>query len=284
MSLGFYGRLKDAVRAFHISVPGIRGPAGFASRGKYSKLLQVLPRPLIDPNARIVVLFSPKSACTSVAIWFFHQLVGEAPVRALNDWPHIYRNEVYYQSDTYREVCASDLAGFKVIRVVRDPFERAASAYRHALRTLLAEREMVKVVGPDILHEGFSFDTYLTFLEQIDLGTCNPHFRPQRHPLEEALPIDYLINISRENLFGRLGDIERELGLKPTGPSIHEWVRDVEGRRYTPTPENFANGDSVVLTKKHARTGPWPRSQDLLTPRARERLAKLYAVDIRAYT
>jgi hypothetical protein len=167
--------------------------------------------------------------------------------------------------------------------VVRDPFERAASAYRHALRTLLAEREMVKALGPEILDQGFSFDTYLSFLEQIDLSTCNPHFRPQRHPLEDALPVDYLINISKEDLFTRLGGIERELGLQPAGTAMHDWVRDVEGRRPRAALENFADGDSVILTKRHARKGPWPRSQDLLTPRARERIAKLYAVDIRSY-
>jgi hypothetical protein len=274
MAIGLFGRLEQATRAFQ------RDP-----RGKFSELLQVNPWPLINPDARLVVLFSPKSACTNVAIWFFHHLVGAATVRAYNDWPHRYRKRVYYPSDAYRKARAVDLTGFRVIRVIRDPFDRAASTYRHVLRTTLAETQIARALGePDMLRKGLSFERYLTFLEQIDLKTCDPHFRPQRHPLEDVLPVDYLINISKEDLWTRLGGIERELGLPPSGAAVTDWMRSLdEGRRPSPVLADAADADMLVLTKREARKGPWPRSKDLLTPRARERLARLYDVDIRSY-
>ena len=45
------------------------------------RLLWTDPRPLIHPAKRMIVVFSPKSACTSAVIWFFHQL-GRYELRA----------------------------------------------------------------------------------------------------------------------------------------------------------------------------------------------------------
>jgi hypothetical protein len=47
--------------------------------------------PLLDPQGRFVVLFSPKSACSSVVIWFFHVLGLDHEARAYDEWPHQYR-------------------------------------------------------------------------------------------------------------------------------------------------------------------------------------------------
>ena len=111
-----------------------------------------------------------------------------------------------------------------------------------------------------------------------------PHFRVQHHPVEDIVPIEYLINISKDDLFKRLGEIEQQLGLAPGGPQMDDWLHRLrKHRRPDAVFENVPDLTSLPFTAQQARKGPWPRSQDLLTPQARERLAKLYAVDIRSY-
>lgn len=248
-------------------------------------LFQIAPRPLINPDARLVVLFSPKSACTNVVMWFFHHLGHGQKARDYAAWPHHYRTQVYSRSALYRKACRLDLSGFKVVKVIRDPFERAESAFRHALCTLLIRTEVAPLLGdPAIPREGLSFDRFLTFLERSDLTTCNPHFRPQRHPIEDVLPVHYLINITREDLHARLRDVERDLGLPTPGPELDDWLDSI--RHHRRPLEELRDVDDLYhlpFTRRQARNGPWPPAGAFINPDARARLEKLYAVDIRHY-
>lgn len=252
---------------------------------RLAPLLQDAPRPLINPDARLVVLFSPKSACTTVVMWFLHHLGHGQKARDYAAWPHHYRTRVYSRSALYRKACKLDLSGFKVVKVIRDPFERAESAFRHALCTSLLETEVVPVLDDHaVVQRGLSFDRYLTFLERSDLATCNPHFRPQRHAIEDALPVHHLINITREDLHARLREIERELGLPAPGPEFDDWLLSIRHHR-RPLEELRDVGDlyHFPFTRRQARKGPWPAAKAFITTDARARLEKLYAVDIRHY-
>jgi hypothetical protein len=253
--------------------------------GKLSHLLEINPRPLINPAARMVVIFSPKAACSNIAIWFFHHLGHGEQARAHDAWPHRYRKQIYYGTELYRDASAGDLSGYKVVRVIRDPYDRAASAFRHAIRTRLAERDIAQVLDDDtIARDGLSFADFLTFLERSDLTSCNPHFRIQRHPIEDVLPPDTVINISKENLMARLADVAHELGLPPAKPQMQDWMDELRGHN-SPAGEFPHDPDLFTrqLTRLQAANGPWPSSAVLLTDDARRRLQKLYAVDIRSY-
>jgi hypothetical protein len=231
------------------------------------------------------VLFSPKAACTNVTIWFFQQLGQIAEAREYSRWPHRYRLQPYYDSVLYRRACRLDLTGFKVVRVVRDPYDRAASSFRHAIRARRIMPAIAEHLGdPKIATRGMSFEQFMTFLESVDITTCDPHFRLQRHPIEDLLPIDYLINISTEDLNGRLREIERDLGLPPPGEVMTRWLAELSHRK-RPHREFAVTPDlhSRRFTKRQAARGPWPSHDALLTPAIRERLKRLYAADIAAY-
>jgi hypothetical protein len=270
-----YSRLQDGL-AWVQSAP---------ARSRMHDLLKVKPRPLIAPEARMVVLFSPKAACTNVVMWFLHHLGHGQKARDYAAWPHRYRGQVYYQSDLYRDACRLDLTGFTVIKVIRDSFDRAESAFRHALATRLIKNNVAPVLGDlDVVRDGLSFDQFLTFLEHSDLTTCDPHFRLQRHPIEDVLPVHHLINISREDLHARLGEIERELGLPKPGPEFADWLHSIRNHR-RPEQELPPVDDLYHLrfTQLQARKGPWPAAGSFINPHARERLKKLYAIDIDSY-
>jgi hypothetical protein len=252
--------------------------------GRLKQLFQIRPRPLIHPDARMIVIFSPKSACSSVAIWFFHQLGQAEAARKVSEWPHQYRRQ-YYRSDLYQKAFDLDLSSFAAVRVVRDPFDRAVSSFRHGLRSHLTDHHLAKFVGrSNLAINGLSFSEFLDALERCDLRTCNSHFRIQKHPLEDVIPVRHLINVSTQDLFTRLNEVERDIGLPVTDFAKLSWLNKLgDSRSHGNRTCEVADAYTHPFTQKLARRGPWPSYQAFLTPTARERIARLYAVDIDTY-
>jgi hypothetical protein len=263
--------------------PQHRLPTG-APDTELNRLLCVGPRPLIDPRKRLIVIFSPKSACTSVVIWFLHQLGHTNAAQDYARLPHKYRVHVYYKSKLYRQAFKEDLSTYSMIRVVRDPFERAVSSFRHIHRNGSADELIAGVLKRNITTEGLSFSEFLDLLEACDLNTCDSHYRIQRHPLEDRLSARYLINASAEDLFQRLNQIEADLKLAITDFGALEWLHSVDvAHSHKTAASPPADAYTRRFSREDALSGSWPTYAAFLTPEARERIARLYATDIQAY-
>jgi len=286
----FFDRVNLAWETFLTSYYWAKGKRTAPPPGSQTEFGQLLWRaspPLIHPRARVLVLYSPKAACTQVMIWFLHQLGHLRAARDFHVWPHDYRDYVYRYSELYRNAYAMDFTKFKVIRVVRDPYERTVSSYRHMLgygfrRDSLSNRLRYW----NIRNTGLSFAEFLDCLERSDLTRCNPHYRIQRHPIEDILPVHYLINVSNEDLFKRLNEIEPEIGLPRSNIAVAaaDWLKELNWHK---RPQNTLIDDGHLYTRRltweNARVGPWPHYDALLTPQARERIRRCYAVDFEAY-
>lgn len=248
----------------------------------WRKALRTVERPLIHPERKFVVLFSAKSACSTVVIWFLHTLGLAAQAREFSEWPHHYRINKYYAREDYlqaREDLGPD--DVTVLRVVRDPVDRAGSSFRHALGLSYARDTIREKLGIDTDVDGLSFERFIDFLEMEDLDRCDPHHKRQRHLIEDLKRPDFVINASRKDLFTELNHFERMMGMPETDFKALAWVHELQATR---VPHSVAHGgDSyrAVLTREHAQKGPWPK--DLITPEARARLERLYAQDIASY-
>jgi hypothetical protein len=249
------------------------------------RLLTLAPRPLIHPEAKMIVVFSPKSACTTVMSWFFNQLGHGQAARDFHPWPHRYRSQVYYHSRLYEKALEKNLSDFTLVRVVRDPLDRAASSYRHVLKHGIADSDFAKVMGrADASKEGFSFAEFLDMLERIDLKTCDRHYARQKHPVEDAKTVDHLINISTQDLHAGLNAVDRAVGLPTFDFDAAAQIEKVRHKRFQVHGQlDATDAYTTRFDHKQAKEGPWPPYEALLTPPARERLARLYAVDIAAY-
>lgn len=246
-------------------------------------LLEESP-PLLDPRRKLMVIFSPRSACSSVVVWFF-KLIGQAKAaRDYDPWPHNYRIDVYYRSALYYQALLDDLARYRPIRVVRNSYERVTSSFRHALATGYADERIARALsGHHVAERGLSFREFLDFLDTEDLKTCDPHHGLQMHAIEELLQPHWTINVSSEDLFGRLNAIEAELRLKKTDFSALAWLRELEAERRIPRIDQLDEPYTTRLTRDQARRGPWPKAELLLTEAACDRIATLYARDIERY-
>lgn len=194
--------------------PGALGPMG------------VEPRPLVLPRERLVVLWSPKSACTQVLLWVLNREGLLDAALAHHPWPHRYRMEALPRSAPHREaalaVAASGGAGHTLLRVTREPDRRLVSIFRHLLRHPRLLGDLSMKLGRDLGREGLSLADLDRFLVGEDLAasrarSVNLHLCAQAHPVE-ALGFDRVItlNVDTDPLEAGLAAVERDLGLAPT--------------------------------------------------------------------
>ena len=268
---GLVGWLTDAVR-----------PQAKKSR----QLRNGGPKPLIDPQGRFVVYWSPKSACTTTLIWFLHVSGFAEEARRHSSWPHRYRLEVYNRSEAFRRDLAAGFKDMRRIRVIRDPYDRAVSSFRHAVGTGYADEGLSAFLKRDLeTDERFSFREFLDYLESENIATTNTHHRQQFQPIERRFPATDVINITRQDLFTELNRLEREMGMAVTDFAALDWLHRTEAPRKPKVAASQQPAYEQRMSAKAARGRSfWPATEALLTEEARARLARIYRTDLAAYS
>jgi hypothetical protein len=239
------------------------------------------PNALIDRDRRFAVIFSEKSACTTAVIWFCNTLGLADEARAYSEWPHDYRIEVLQHPAARFRPNVEQLDDFTVLQVIRDPFERAASSFRHAIGLRYADQTIRTKIGVDIPKDGLSFQQFLDFLKKEDLRACDPHHRMQSCSLMPGRLADVVINISHQDLFQELNAFELRMRMPPTDFANLAWIHQLQATRTPKLIDMGPDPDQLVLTVNQALRGPWPSG--LLTERSRSRIEILYADDISRY-
>lgn len=245
------------------------------------------PLPLIFRERNIVLSFSPKSACSHVVLWFYrHEGLMEA-AQYYSEWPHNFRNEVYYKSATYkarrRATVTTQGRGFTLIRVTRDPVKRFVSCFRHAARWPLIDPLVRRKVGIAPAEVGMSLEDYFTALRGEDLQTPAPidvHSRAQNHPVW-ALPFDRVItlNVDETHVNPGLNAIEQALDLPQTDFDTYPQFGALRATHYaTDTPYT---GDTPLEKLRIARkeTEAFPKKQLETLSLTATMAQKLHGVD-----
>ncbi len=247
------------------------------------------PLPLMFRDHNIVLSFSPKSACSHVVLWFYrHEGLLEA-ARYYSEWPHNFRNDVYYKSATYkrrrRAAVEAQGKGYTLIRVTRDPTKRFVSCFRHACRWPLVDPLVKRKVGHKPAEEGLSLNDYFTALKGEHLLTPAPidvHSRAQTHPVWKV-PFDRVItlNVDETHVNPGLNAIEDELDLPHTDFDTYPQFAALRAHHYaTDTPYD---GPEPLENLRIARKGSelFPKKQLEALPVTKAMAQKLHGVDFR---
>ena len=188
-----------------------------------SDLIRVLvnPPPLININQKLIVFWSAKSGSTFITKWFFYQadikVTGQHSI-GIQD----YRSNVYYNSDLYKrgvKEYQNNPKEFNHIKFVRNPYDRAVSSYLHFLRKANLNHSIAKeLLGVDKIPRRFrfSFRQFLGLLKDVDIKSCNIHWRSQVHPLERSGLIKTKIIRLKESI-AEIPKIEEVFNLKESG-------------------------------------------------------------------
>ncbi|WP_119301309.1 sulfotransferase family 2 domain-containing protein [Dongia deserti] len=231
-------------------------------------------------SANLAIMWSNKAACTTVMKWVFLHNGLLAESLAHGRWVHRYRLRQYQKSERY----LSRLEDFghgklAVVKVVRNPFERTVSSYIHAYRMGYEDGAVSEVVQRPLNRQHrFSFREFVTFLERINLRTCNPHHRVQvtpveRRPLFRVRPRQ-IIKIE-QGLEKALNDLERSVGLPATDLTDQVFASEHHTQRVS------QHGPAADLTQ-FSRDG-LPPTNAFYDDDLRRRVARLYAEDFRCY-
>lgn len=231
-------------------------------------------------SVNFAVMWSPKAASTTVIKWaFLHNgLLPEA--MAYSNWIHGYRLRKYQKADRYLDQLSKfGNWNFHVIKVVRDPFERAVSSYIHALRTGYDDKNVSNVLGRPLSRaQRFSFREFVRFLEQSNLRRCNPHHRVQATPVERHVLFGakprQIIKIE-EGLDSALNAVERAAGLPVT-----DFTSPIFGSCHHTARVRF---DGLAADLVQFTPGALPPASAFYDADLSARVSRLYAEDIRRY-
>jgi hypothetical protein len=282
-------RWKDAVR----KVAGANNPATLATfrlagrlGRKFRGPLLDAPRPWLNPDDGIMVVWSAKCACTTTFLWFLNSLGRLDAFRASGKTPHRYRAEDYYPSETYRAGRAKPLRDYWTLHVIRDPFLRAVSSYRQALGSGYADKRFAQSrLGSVDRQAGFSFSQFLDYLQTVDLAQTNIHHKLQLHRIEARKWPDRIINISRQDLIAELDRVSLERNVPRLQASDLAWLTEREHRRMARTeryPDTNVAGIRLGIDAALGRRS-WPDYHQFLDGATRRRIETLYARDFEAF-
>lgn len=176
--------------------------------------------PLVREGFPVVCCWSPKAGCSTVLKWFLQHNGELEEACRYSEWIHSYRVDRLFQEPGYEQLCRRALRSdrFRVIKVIRDPAQRAVSAYLHYVRVeqqdwlgskTLATWKAERGLG---FQEGCSFRQFLQFIrDSDDFGALwDPHLRPQ-HDRNWDPHVDQFIPL--ENITAGLVETERLCGL-----------------------------------------------------------------------
>ncbi|RLC76615.1 MAG: hypothetical protein DRI61_12970 [Chloroflexi bacterium] len=187
----------------------------------HMELLRARPKLLYSRDHKLVVLFSPKSACTFVTKWFFFQLGLLDEALQYHEWIHEYRIHRFYKNAWYERFLHAILEqDYKTVKITRNPFSRAVSSY------------IVYLQQPG--HAECTFEDFIEWLRTIDIENYfDTHFTIQSHKLEihDVLKPDYCFDMLES--MEKLREVENELGLVNANfhelrKSRHNTVREQE--------------------------------------------------------
>jgi hypothetical protein len=246
-----------------------------------------VPLPLVSETLELALLWNAKAACTFAIKWLFFQEGVLDEALAYSPWVHHYRQQVYCDRPRYRDRARRIPAlGDRVVKFVRDPFDRAVGAYlsycrqasgwsaaQHGAMLTSIGRHLGRPVGDGQL---FTFREFVSFLGSLDLASADIHVRCQTHPCERLGQLPQLSLVRVEEAASSLPALEDRLGLRRSDPaslrrSIHDTRRSATHRFAGDTP--FGDDPAQVL----------PISAEFYDEALAREVSRLYAEDLERY-
>jgi hypothetical protein len=158
------------------------------------------PLPLHHARVPFAIAWTPKAGCTSLTKWFLFHSGELAQGLAYHRLVHRYRIEVFQARPGYVDEWFEmvEVRTRPIFKLVRNPYDRAASAYFHTLRALAksrgdrepglarAARQMLALSG---LSTRVSFRQFIAALSESKRQSrpINPHLDPQYRTGEDVL-------------------------------------------------------------------------------------------------
>jgi hypothetical protein len=225
----------------------------------------------------LALFFSAKAGCTFATKWLFYQMGILDEALAYSHFVHVYRRNVYNKSETYKHALNQVyLPDYTRIKLVRSPYQRAVSSFIHAIKNNHVDIEISNFLDRPLTDSRrFSFEEFITFLENTGVQYCNPHHRMQALPEELQNKLSFAYIVKLEDSLHEFKLIEKALDLKPADLDM---LSQSFHHREKKSSDIF-NGDKILgrLEKQYYEYTSF--YNDAL----KQSVAKLYACDFSQY-
>jgi hypothetical protein len=264
-----------------LAAPPVQGAASFEG-------FRTRPAPIAVAAERMVVAWSPKSACSHVALWTFLHEGLAAEAAAYHEWPHEYRMRVYYRTPRFRRFAhaVSDAGGrgYTLLKITRDPAKRLVSMFRHACRFDYMAPLLRQKLGLDLARDGLSLRDFAAALDGLPLVAptdVDPHLCAQYHPVWDwGWDRVITLNIDQTGLDAGLNAVEAEFGMAPTDFGAHPAFAALHQTHYAQPARLELAGPIEDHRFAFGRQRRFPSRQLLASPLVGALVRKAYAVDL----
>lgn len=250
--------------------------------------------PLHAPGFPLVLLFSEKAGCTSLAKWFLFQVGKLDAASAFNASVHEYRKQVLYRQPGYGWQGLWLVAARRkpIVKMVRNPYDRAVSSFLHTLRRAGSRHPKPwasRLVADARAHAGkptadppaLSFADFARFVVSngTERGQINGHVARQHLP-GEARYIDRFVRLERFAEEMRHIELEYDLAASPL-----ETIATSKHHRSGLQQPSAGGGCAAEheITAAQAQTGPVPAYETLYSDECRHLVLSGFAADFEAY-
>ena len=263
------------------------------SRGFNGAVTIGTPLPLVNAKKKYVIVWTPKVASNIVLTWYLRDVGLLYAANFYSDRLHEFRGKVLVNSRYYKkwtEWAWSDVSGSTYVKVMRDPFKRAVSSYRHALRYPETRAVIDRNTEFDI-SKGFSFVQFLMAIEKVDICNTDIHLRQQHHPVQDIVGAEHVDTILLDALDVDLLEVlDHKLGAEVSEESsesveemkarveanINHYVvshhADYSGRAF----EGKSYADEIFSLDDHKE---FPAFEKFVTPETERLVRKIYEAD-----
>lgn len=236
---------------------------------------------LIYPPGGIGLIWSPKSACTTAILWYLAHIGHLKDAIAFNSWPHEYRMRVLPVLDEYRRWSTEcNRSHLRWVRVIRCPYRRAVSSYRHVLRYGFENAGLDKFLGLPVAERGFSFAEFLGYLRNLDIESCDPHLKQQYHGFESGMSAARVVNADSGPLLMALYDFADpgEAARPLLEAEIDRLARTHHARRVVRHQDC-----SCEVFDALGAIGDWPDYSAFLNRQTRSNIEAIYRTDFEKF-
>ncbi|MBX9957266.1 sulfotransferase family 2 domain-containing protein [Peribacillus simplex] len=231
--------------------------------------------PLYHKDFPLILLWTPKSGCTTYNKWFFFQIgLFEKVHQEAEGEVHRYRDFIFRKEPDYTQGLTKNLLDAKkdIHKLVRNPYKRAVSSFLH---TICSEWLICKFDSD--IYKGLSFKQFLIHLKSLGptINTIDRHIAPQYIDGEEQFITEY---IQLENFNNHITEIEKTYGLlkspfsQISKSSHHFSERMVQKGEYA---------EAILTVEKSA--GRFPTYESFYNKESKELVKEIFAKDFEIY-
>ncbi|MEC2713935.1 sulfotransferase family 2 domain-containing protein [Bacillus cereus] len=186
----------------------------------YNFILKQGRVPYFHKDFPLILFWSQKSGCTSLAHWFFYQINLFKEAIKYESFIHNYEYDVYKNSTKYliQVAIALQIKEKNTYKLVRSPYKRAVSSFTSLISPPNISHPAWKPIrlflyGDETCNKPISFKLFLYYLRahMNKLDEVDPHYSQQYIEGEEEFVTNY---IYLENFNTGISKLEEEYKLK----------------------------------------------------------------------